>query len=53
MGCANINKAFITNQLGFVWLGHNFYSKNIQRIKLLTGQLLSVLLVVSQLGGNM
>lgn len=38
MECANINKASITNHLGFVWLGHNFDIENIQRIKLLTGR---------------
>lgn len=36
--CKYINKASITNQLGFVWLGRNFYTENIQMIKLLTGR---------------
>lgn len=38
MGRASLNKALITSQLGFVWLGNHFYIENVQRRKLLTGR---------------
>lgn len=63
MGCASKNKALITNELGFVWLGRNVHIANMQRMKLphrtfqfvhvFSGRLSAVLLVLSQHDGNL